>query len=83
MIKESGAGISGGGGIDDTPGFGFKVHTYKTGMAPRQESIEEQSSLFGKKYEYKFDFKTIRTNIEKIVRSAGYQFKYQITSKGL
>lgn len=41
-------------------------------------SIEEQSDLFGKKFDYKFDYKEIRSIIENTVTTAGYEFKYQI-----
>ena len=85
MLKESGSGLSsGGGGFDDiSPGFGFKKETYKTGAGPREGTIEEQSNLFGKDYAYKFDFKTIRPKVEENAKRAGYEFKYQITPAGL
>ena len=79
ILKESGAGLSTG---QPTLGFGFKKETYKIDKK-REGTIEEQSNLFGKKYEYKFDFKTIRSKIEDMVKKAGYQFKYQITAIGL
>lgn len=82
MLKESGSGFS-GGGIDDSPGFGFKKETYKTGMGGREGSIEEQSNLFGSKYSYKFDFKAIRGAVEKKARDAGFAFTYQIIPIGL
>jgi hypothetical protein len=80
MLKESGAGLSSG---ETTPGFGFKTETYNTFNKAREGTIEEQSNLFGKKYEYKFDFKTIRPRIQETATKAGYQFKYQVTSIGL
>jgi hypothetical protein len=80
MLKESGAGLSSG---ETTPGFGFKAETYNTSSKAREGTIEEQSNLLGKKYEYKFDFKTIRPKIEEMAAKAGYQFKYQVTSIGL
>lgn len=84
MLKETGSGLSMGGGLDDmTPGVGFKMQSYKTGMGPREESIEEQSSLFGKTYQYKFDFKTIREKLKGIVEREGWNFRYQITEIGL
>lgn len=84
MLKESGLGLSMGGGMDEmTPGFGFKVQTYKTGFGPREESIEEQSTLFGKKYQYTFDFKTIRGKFKTVTENNGWEFKYQITEIGL
>lgn len=83
MLKESGSGISSGDMDDMSPGFGFKAGTYKTGMGPREGSIKEQSNLFGEKYDYEFKFGEIRERIEEIAESMGYNFKYQITSKGL
>jgi hypothetical protein len=85
MLKESGMGLSSGGGDDFnmSPGFGFKAGTYKMGMDGREGTIEEQSNLFGKKYEYKFDFGNIRKKVEERAKEAGYEFKHQITSLGL
>jgi hypothetical protein len=80
MLKESKSGLSSG---EVSPGFGFKVESYNLRGKMREGTIEEQSTLFGKKYEYKFDFKTIRSQIEKLAGEAGYIFKYQITSIGL
>jgi hypothetical protein len=80
QIKESGSGVS---SVDTSPGFGFKKETYDTRKKEREGSIEEQSSLFGKKYEYKFDFKTVREKIKELAAGAGYEFTYQITSIGL
>ncbi len=82
MLKESGSGISSGtDGI--SPGFGFKAETYKTGMGPREGGIAEQSALFGKHYNYRFDYASIRKAIEDAAVKAGYGFKYQITTVGL
>ena len=82
MLKESGFGFSGGQG-DSSLGFGFKKETYKTGGGAREGTIEEQSNLFGGKYNYTFDYKTIRKAIEKKTEEAGFAFKYQTTSLGL
>ncbi|MBN2256415.1 MAG: hypothetical protein JW704_01055, partial [Anaerolineaceae bacterium] len=65
MLKESGAGISSGSDFD-SPGFGFKTETFKSGGSIREGTIEEQSTLFGKKYEYRFDFKTVREKIKEL-----------------
>jgi hypothetical protein len=80
MLKESGFGLSGGtGGSDMSPGFGFKKETYSVGLGgERSGSIEEQSNLFGKKYDYKFDYAKIRNQIEKAAKDAGYKFTYKI-----
>ncbi len=83
MLKESGSGVSSGSIDDMSPGFGFKSGTYKTGMGPREGTIKEQSNLFGEKYDYEFKFEEIRGRMEEITKKMGYNFKYQITSKGL
>jgi len=83
LLTESGSGLLGGGGFDSSPGFGFRIETYTTGMGPRDGTIQEQSDLFGKKYSYTFDFKAIRGVVEKKARDAGYAFRYQITSLGI
>jgi hypothetical protein len=83
MLKESGSGLSGGWDFDSSPGFGFKKETYKTAGGVREGNIEEQSNLFGGKYSYTYDFKTMREALEKKVQEAGFTFKYQISSIGL
>ncbi len=80
MLKESGSGISGG---DAAPGFGFKTETYNTFKKERKGTIEEQSGLFGKRYDYRFDYSTIREKIKELTQSAGYEFHYQVTPAGL
>ena len=83
MLKEASSGLSTGGDMDSSPGFGFNAGVVKTGLGGREGTIVEQSTLFGKKYEYSFDFKMIRSKIEELANSAGYEFKYQLTSMGL
>jgi hypothetical protein len=85
MLKESGSGISGGGGFDDggSPGFGFKKEVYQSGGGGREGTIEEQSRLFGQDYSYGFEYQEIRKRIEALAQSAGHTFQYQITSVGL
>jgi len=75
MLKESGWGLSGG--------VGFRKTTYRTGGGPREETIEEQSNLFGQRYEYRVDFKAVRAALEEKVRAAGYAFTYKTTPFGL
>ncbi|MCC7572482.1 MAG: hypothetical protein KO464_03730 [Candidatus Methanofastidiosum sp.] len=84
MLKESGAGMS-SGGIDSgmSPGFGFKKESYNTMSGAREGTIEEQSNLFGKKYEYKFDYGAIRKKFESKATEHGYKFTYKVTSVGL
>jgi hypothetical protein len=76
-LKESSAGMS-------SPGTTFQKTSYKVGLSGRQESeFEQQADFLGKKYDYNFDFKTIRTTIEELSNKAGFDFHYQITSKGI
>ncbi len=77
-LKETGFGLSAGGDSDMSSGFGFKSETYKTGTGPREGTLEEQSNLFGKKYNYSFDFSKIRGKFEILAAQAGYGFRYKI-----
>jgi hypothetical protein len=79
MLMEAGSGFT-SGGYDDgmSMGFGFKAETYNTMNGGREGNIQEQSDLFGKKYEYTFDYKDIRSKVEGVAKSGGYQFEYQI-----
>jgi hypothetical protein len=85
MLKESGSGLSSGSDFDGgmSSGFGFKTESYNTFKGGREGSIQEQSNLFGKKYNYEFDYKEVRTKFEELAKNAGYEFKYQITPIGL
>jgi hypothetical protein len=80
ILSEAGSGFSSGGGFDNdvSGGFGFKTESYNTINKAREGNIDEQSNLFGKKFEYKFDYKEIRSKVEEVVRSADYKFEYQI-----
>jgi hypothetical protein len=73
MLKENAAGLSA------DSGFGFKAETYRTGTGGRQGGIAEQSALFGKQYQYRFDYSEIRRRFEAAAASAGYGFHYAIT----
>ena len=78
MLKEAGAGLSAGGDLDMGPGIGFKAETYNTMSGARQGTIQEQSNLFGKKYEYKFSYEKLRNDIQAQVEKFGYKFVYTI-----
>jgi hypothetical protein len=83
MLKESGFGLSSGGDdMDMSPGGGFKKGTYKTGMQGREGTIEEQSKLFGKAYNYSFDFGAIRNKFKGVAEDSGYAFEYHIIGLG-
>lgn len=79
MLKETGFGLSGGttdSGI--SPGWGFKKSTCQTALGPREETIEERSTLFRKKYSYTFDFSRIRERMKTAAAAAGYNFIYKL-----
>lgn len=75
-LREASAGMQ--------AGSGFQVETHSTGKGGQREGgIQQQSDQFGKKYEYKVDFKAVRTKIEALAKEAGFAFQYQVTSLGL
>lgn len=75
-LREASAGMQ--------AGAGFQVETYSTGKGSQREGgIQQQSDQFGKRYEYKVDFKEVRTKIKALAIEAGFAFQYQITSLGL
>jgi len=78
MLKETGFGLGGGSDSEMSPGFGFQKSTYKTGVGPREETIEERSTLFRKKYSYTFDFSQLRERIKAAATAAGYHFIYKL-----
>lgn len=41
------------------------------------------SNLFGKQYDYKFDFSAIRGSMQKIAVDNGYSLSYSITPAGI
>jgi hypothetical protein len=84
MLKESGFGVSSGGGDGEmSTGFGFKKETYNTLGKERSGTIEEQSKLFGKDYSYSFDFGTFRNSVRKAAETAGYRFEVKLTEKSV
>lgn len=81
-LKESGSGLSSGGDFDSnmSPGFGFSKTSYKTGTGGISGTIEEQSNLFGKQYNYQFKYQEVREAIEDVAKKNGYSFDYKIFS---
>ncbi len=76
ILKESSSGMD--------ASSGFQNSNFSIGKSGQQKSvIEQQSDQFGKKYDYQFDFKTIRGKIESLAKEAGFKFEYQVTFKGL
>jgi len=79
MLVETGSGLSSGSSDNGmSAGFGFKAESYNTVNGGREGNIEEQSTLFGKKFEYKFDYKEVRSKLEKLAADTGYGLRYQI-----
>jgi hypothetical protein len=79
MLIDVGSGFTPGSSDEGiSSGFGFKTETYNTVRGAREGSIEEQSNLFGKKFEYKFDYKEIRSKAADAAKSANYIFEYQV-----
>ncbi|MCL5072211.1 MAG: ribonucleoside-triphosphate reductase [Actinobacteria bacterium] len=85
ILSEVGSGISSGGydGDSISSGFGFKAEKTKYTSGVREGSIEEQSVLFGKKYNYDFDYKKIRQEIKNIVDNFGYDFEMEYRESAL
>lgn len=85
MLKETGSGFStGSGGFDSemSTGVGFKTESYNTMSGAREGAIEESSKLFGKTYQYKFDYAKSRKQVEKIAKEAKYKFEYSVLPIG-
>ncbi len=85
ILKESGFGISGGGGFDDdmSPGISFKKETYGLSGKERTGTIEEQSKLFGKDYKYSFDYASVRNAVKKAAEEEGYALEVCLLERNL
>lgn len=83
MLKESGFGVSSGGGDEMDSGFGFKKETYSTSGKGRSGTVEEQSRLFGKDYSYTFDFGGFREAVRQAAEHAGYAFELKLLEKAV
>jgi hypothetical protein len=86
ILAEIGAGISTGGDFGDggiSPGFGFKAEKTSYRSGGREGTIEEQNVLFGKKYEYSFDYKKIREEIKAIAEKSGYGFEITLRESSI
>jgi hypothetical protein len=82
MLVEKGSGMS--SGMDDVaPGIGFSAGTYKSGGKERSGSIEEASSLFGKDFDYQWDFAAVRTALQQVASAAGYAWETVLNPKSV
>ena len=85
ILTDSASGFSSGAGdLDMTPGFGFKSEktVYKTGSG-REGTIQEQSVLFGKKFQYTFDYEKIRNAVKELAERYGYKFSTVLIERNL
>ena len=62
-------------------GFGFKVEKTKISGGRREGTIKEQSELFGKKYQYEFNFQKIRNDLEDAAKKHNYNFRYVLNQR--
>ncbi len=86
ILDERSSGLTTGSGDDEsfsTPGFGFKVEKYDTMNRPRKGTIEEQSSLFGKEYIYKFNWNEVKDFAVEAANSFGYQTEFVLDERSL
>jgi hypothetical protein len=81
MLVEKGSGVS--GGDDMAPGFGFKKETYSTKGKELSGSIEEASSLFGKDFDYNWDYGVVRNMVRGAAESAGYSLNVVLNPKSV
>ena len=67
-----------GGGLTGMMGFSVEAESWNTLSGARKGSIEQQSTLFGKRYDYTFDYARIREQVQEICQRHGYGFQYRI-----
>ncbi len=72
MLRETSSGLFGGSGSSMS---GYSVNTLS---GARKGNISEQSRLFGRKYDYSFDFESVRDRFREIAEENGYGFVYKI-----
>jgi hypothetical protein len=82
MLIEKGSGVS-SGGDDFAPGGGFSAGTYKTGGKERSGSIDEVSRLFGKDYDYTWDYAAVRNALRGVAEAGGYRFEVVLNPKSV
>ncbi|MCU0579810.1 MAG: hypothetical protein MUF69_09735 [Desulfobacterota bacterium] len=72
-LQETGLGMGSAGDLEMSAGIGFKKESYRVGRnGERSGTIEEQSRLFGKKYDYRFSFGPWREKIKQAIAAAGF-----------
>ena len=81
MLVEKGSGVS--GGDDMAPGFGFKKESYGAWGKGRSGSIEEASSLFGRDFDYAWDYTAVRSMMRGVAEASGYRFDVVLDLKSV
>jgi hypothetical protein len=76
LLKESGAGLTSGGGDDGdfgtASGFSFQKSSFNSRKDGIGESIEEQAARFGTKYAPGFPYAEVKGHIARACAAAGY-----------
>ncbi len=65
-------------GLTGMIGFSSETESWNTMSGARKGTIEQQSTLFGKRYDYTFDYARIREQVQEICQRHGYNFQYRI-----
>lgn len=81
MLKEMKSGLGAGGSDDLSPGLSFKTSKVSSSTQGLEGVVDQQASLFGKKYDYAFDYKKVRSAVKEAAESEGYSFTYKIWGK--
>ncbi|GAB4114729.1 MAG: hypothetical protein Kow00103_08870 [Candidatus Caldatribacteriota bacterium] len=68
-------------GLSSDTGFSIKKETYGIKGKEREGGIEEISKLFGKSYNYTFDYKKIREAVKKEAEKKNYSFSIKLIEK--
>jgi hypothetical protein len=83
-LKESGSGLSGGGGDDELgPGFGFRKETYVYSGKGRGGCVAERLRLLGDRFTFRFDHGRLHAALRREAEAAGFAFEARLTEKGL
>jgi hypothetical protein len=83
MLLEKSAGLSSGTDSNVSSGFGFQSEKYSMGGKKRDSTIEQQSNLFGKKYNYEFEYGKIRKDVEALAKDSGYEMQIVLNQKSI
>ncbi len=81
MLKEQKSGLGAGGSDDLGPGLSFRTSKVSSSAQGLEGVVDQQATLFGKKYDYTFDYKKVRSAVKEAAESEGYSFSYRIWGK--